>query len=77
MRTTERIVAVALAATGATVAIGRLRALASLSPPDLAFFHQATWNATRGNGLYRRHSSSTQPFSSIHPSLIRAVRVPI
>ena len=79
MRTTERIVAVALAATGATVAIGRLRALASLSPPDLAFFHQATWNATRGNGFVQTalEFDAGSLLGSIHLSLIRAVWVPL
>lgn len=78
MRATERIVPVVLAATGATVAVARLRALESLSPPDLAFFHQATWNAARGNGFVQTalEFDAGSLLGSIHLSLIRAVWVP-
>jgi len=61
------------------LAIGRQRALAPLSPPDLAFFHQSTWSASQGLGF----AQTALPFDGqtllgcIHLSLVRLLWVPV
>lgn len=61
------------------LAVGRQRALAPLSPPDLAFFHQSTWSATQGLGF----AQTALPFDGqtllgcIHLSLVRLLWVPV
>ena len=64
-------------AIGASAA-GRLRAMESLSPPDLAFFHQATWSAARGLGFAQTALEFDRGTltGSVHLSLIRALWVP-
>ena len=79
MRRAEATALLAVAAIGTTSAVARLRAMASLSPPDLAFFHQATWSAARGDGFTQTalEFDAGTLFGSIHLSLIRAVWVPL
>ncbi|MBO85266.1 MAG: hypothetical protein CL927_07900 [Deltaproteobacteria bacterium] len=79
MRRAERRALAALTTLGATAAVARLRALQSLSPPDLAFFHQATWNAAQGNGFVQTalEFDAGSLLGSVHLSLIRVVWVPL
>jgi hypothetical protein len=72
-------VAIALAGIlGAGGAVARLRSMQSLSPPDLAFFHQATWSAVRGTGFTQTalEFDAGTLLGSIHLSLVRALWVP-
>ena len=79
MERADRLIIVGLGVLAGTFSIARLRALESLSPPDLAFFHQATWSAARGDGFVQTalEFDAGTLFGSIHLSLIRAVWVPI
>lgn len=79
MSRTTAAVLLLLGAWACAGAIGRVHALQSLSPPDLAFFHQATWSAAQGHGF----SQTALEFDagtltgSIHLSLVRALWVPL
>jgi len=68
-----------IALLGAVFAVARLRALASLSPPDLAFFHQASWSAARGLGFSQTalEFDAGTLLGSIHLSLVRLLWVPL
>lgn len=60
-------------------AAGRVMCFEVLSPPDLAFFHQATWNAFHGHGLTQTalefdDGSLTR---SVHLSPVRLLWVPL
>ena len=68
-----------LGALGASFAVARVRALASLSPPDLAFFHQASWSAARGLGFSQTalEFDAGTLLGSIHLSFIRLLWVPL
>jgi len=58
-------------------AIGRQRLLESISPTDLAFFHQSTWSALVGEGFRQTalRFDGSQLFSCIHLSLHRLTGV--
>jgi len=69
----------AIGLIGAIFAVARLRSLRSLSPPDLAFFHQASWNAARGRGFAQTalEFDAGTLLGSIHLSLVRLLWVPL
>ena len=60
-------------------AVGRLRSLESLSPPDLVFFAQSCWNASHGLGFEQTalEFDSGLLFRSMHLSVVRALWVPL
>lgn len=72
-------VAALLGAIASSLAVGRLWGRSSLSPPDLAFFHQATWGAAHGLGFHQTalEFDAGTLLGSIHLSLVRAVWVPV
>lgn len=78
-RWTYRATLAGLGLLGAIFAVARLRALASLSPPDLAFFHQASWSAARGLGFSQTalEFDAGTLLGSIHLSLVRLAWVPL
>ena len=59
-------------------AVGRLRNLESLSPPDLAFFAQSCWNSCHGLGFEQTalEFDSGLLFRSMHLSIVRALWIP-
>ena len=79
MRRAEPAILPLLAVAGGSMAVARLRSFSSLSPPDLAFFHQATWNAARGLGFTQTalEFDAGTLLGSIHLSLIRVAWVPV
>jgi uncharacterized membrane protein len=62
-----------------TGALGRLHALESLSPPDLAFFHQASWAAIHGYGFEQTALEFDRGtlLGSVHISLVRLLWLPV
>ena len=60
-------------------AAGRLHSLESLSPPDLAFFHQASWSAVHGYGFDQTALEFDRGtlLGSMHLSLVRLLWLPL
>ncbi len=60
-------------------AVGRVHALESLSPPDLAFFHQSSWSAIHGHGFDQTALEFDRGtlLGSMHLSLVRLLWLPI
>lgn len=69
----------ALSAFLGAAAVGRVRSLDTLSPPDLAFFTQSTWSAASGLGFAQTALEFDQGslLGSIHLSLVRLLWVPL
>jgi len=76
------LIAAFLAGAGATIclaAVGRVRDLQWISGPDLAFFHQSIWSASRGLGFAQTVFSfeGTSLLSANHFTLVRTSMVPL
>lgn len=59
-------------------AMGRQRLMEAISPTDLAFYHQATYNAAHGNGFFQTvlEFDGSTLLGSLHLDLLRALFVP-